>query len=177
MIPETSRGLVALQLCWESHFGAAVETDMPNNVKARTTAQIHTEPVDTPKPTNRHCTALQRDEILLHQPEHRHKLRQPGKRHRELTQPHPQGQTPQPRTMTLKTLKIFFSFLFFSYTSHCLFPQHISTFRLAFSSAVEFSFLLKKIILRLFLLKYIAYSPTCFHYHISFFAMLWSFPC
>ena len=117
---------------------------MPNNVKARTTAQIHTEPVDTPKPTNRHCTALQRDEILLHQPEHRHKLRQPGKRHRELTQPHPQGQTPQPRTMTLKTLKIFFSFLFFSYTSHCLFPQHISIFRLAFSSAVEFFFLLKK---------------------------------
>jgi len=41
-----------------------------------------------------------------------------------------------------KPLKKFF----FCYKSHCLFLQHISTFTLAFSSAVEFSsfFLLKK---------------------------------
>jgi len=29
-----------------------------NTAKARTTAQSHTEPVNTPKPTTGHCTAL-----------------------------------------------------------------------------------------------------------------------
>ena len=51
-----------------------IEIDMSNTAKARRTAQRHTEPIDTPKLTIEHCTALQRDEIQLHQPEHRHKL-------------------------------------------------------------------------------------------------------
>ena len=57
------------------------------------------EPKDNPKPTAGHGTAFQRDKIQLHQPEQRHKLLQPGKYHRTLIQPHPQGQTPQPRRM------------------------------------------------------------------------------
>jgi len=63
MIPGTSRGLVALQLHGESHFEAAAEIDTSNTMKARTTSQRHAEPVDTPKPTTGHCTALQREEI------------------------------------------------------------------------------------------------------------------
>ena len=78
MIPGTSRELAALQLRWESHFEAAVEIGAPNTAKARMTAERHTEPIDTPKATIGLCTAFQRDEIQLHQPEHRHKLRQPG---------------------------------------------------------------------------------------------------
>jgi len=77
-----------------------VEIGAPNTVKARTTAKRHTEPIDTPKATTGLCTALQSDEIQLHQPEHKHKLRQAGKYHRTLTQPHPQRQTPQPGTTT-----------------------------------------------------------------------------
>ena len=49
-----------------------------NTAKAKMTAQRHNEPIDTPKPTTGYCTALQGEEIQLHQPEHRHKLRQPG---------------------------------------------------------------------------------------------------
>ena len=82
----------------ESHFETAAEIDAPNTAKARTTAQKHTEPKDTPKPTTGHRTALQREEIQLHQPEHRHKLRQPGKSLRTLTQPYPLRQTWQLRT-------------------------------------------------------------------------------
>ena len=45
---------------------------------------------------------------------HNHKLHQPGKHHRTLTQPRPQGQTPQPRTAALRTFsKLFFLFFFF----------------------------------------------------------------
>jgi len=51
----------------------AAETDMSNTAKARRAVQRHTESTDTPKPTTRHSAALQRDEIQLHQPEHRHK--------------------------------------------------------------------------------------------------------
>lgn len=61
--------------------------------KARRIVQRYTEPTDTPKPTNIYCTALQRDEVQLHQTEeHRHKLPQPGKYHRTLIQPHLWGQ-------------------------------------------------------------------------------------
>ena len=62
--PRTSRVLVALQFCWESHFEAAAEIDVPNTLKARTTTQRHTEPIDTPKPTyywTLHCTSERRD--------------------------------------------------------------------------------------------------------------------
>ncbi|KAM9669130.1 cylicin-1 [Dama dama] len=48
-----------------------MEIDAPNTAKARTTAQSCTEPIDIPKPTIGLCTAFQRDEIQLHQPEHR----------------------------------------------------------------------------------------------------------
>ena len=65
-----------------------------NNAKARRTAQRHIEPINTPKSSTGHCTAIQRDEIQLHQAEHRYKLPQPGKLHRTLIQPYPWGQTP-----------------------------------------------------------------------------------
>ena len=119
---------------------------MSNTAKTRRTAQRHTELTDTPKPATGHCTAIQRDEIQIHHPEHRHKLPHPGKHHRTLTQPHPQGQIPQARRT--KTLRIFF---FFPHKSHCLFRLYISTFTLAFCDAIVFLFVfsyLKKIILR-----------------------------
>ena len=47
MIPRTSRGLAALQLCWEGHFEAAVEIEVPNTAKAKTTAQRHAEPISS----------------------------------------------------------------------------------------------------------------------------------
>ena len=79
--------------------------------KLRKSAQRHTEPIDTPKPTTGHCTALKREEIQLHQPEHKQKLLESGKHDKTTTQPHPQGQTPQPRTTTLRIyLKLFFYF-------------------------------------------------------------------
>ena len=87
MIPETNWGLGTVEICWEGHFEAAVEIDVSNTARARRTAQTHTGPIET----TGHCTALQRDEIQLRQPEHRHKLPQPGKHHRTLTRPHPQG--------------------------------------------------------------------------------------
>ena len=83
MIPETSRGLATVEICWEGHFEAAVEIDVSNTARARRTAQTHTGAIET----TGHCTALQRDEIQLHQPEHRHKLPQPGKHHRTLPDP------------------------------------------------------------------------------------------
>ena len=58
-----------MKICWEGHFNVCVEIDMSNTAKARRTAQRHTEPIDTPKPTTGHWIALQRDEIQLHQPE------------------------------------------------------------------------------------------------------------
>ena len=38
-----------------------MEIDVSNTDKARRTAQRHIEPIETPKPTTEHCTALQRD--------------------------------------------------------------------------------------------------------------------
>ena len=38
-----------------------------------------------------HCIALQRGEIQLHLPEHRHKFPQLGNHNKPLVQPHPQG--------------------------------------------------------------------------------------
>ena len=102
----TSKGLAAVKIRWEGHFDTAAEIDVFNTAKVRRTAQRHTEPIDTPKPTTGHCPALQRDEIQFSHPEHRHKLPQPGKLHRKLIQTHPQGQTPQPRRTT--TLRSFF---------------------------------------------------------------------
>ena len=99
MIPGTSRRLGAVTVSGEGPFEAAAEIDASNTAKDRR----HTEPIDTPKPTSGRCTAPRRDKIPLHQPEHRHKLPQPGK-HRTLVQPHAQGQTPQStRSMTLRT--------------------------------------------------------------------------
>ena len=40
----------------------------------RQAAQSHAKPIDTPKPTTGHWTALQREEIQLHPPGHRHKF-------------------------------------------------------------------------------------------------------
>jgi len=108
---------------------------MSNTVKDRRTAQRHTEPFDSPKPTTGHCTALQKEKTQLHQPEHRYKLPQPGKHHGTLTQHHPRGQTPQSRrTITLRIIL----FSYFSYKSHCFSPLHISTWTLAFCDAVKF---------------------------------------
>ena len=105
-------------------------------MKARTTSHRHREPVDTPKPTTGHSTAFQRDEIHLHHPEHRHNLCQPGKHHRSQTPSHPQEQTPQPRATILRIKKNFF----FSYKSHCSFPQHIvGDMNQLLSCSVQFS--------------------------------------
>ena len=164
MIPGTSTGLAAVKICWERYFEVAAEIDMSNTTKARKIIQRQSEPIDTSKPTPGHYTALQGDEIQFHQPEYRNKLSQPGKYHRTLIQPHPWGQTPQPRrTMTLKT--------FFSYKSHFIPPTyfylHISL--LQCSGVFLFVFpVQKKIILRflsffsplfvIFLILFLIYS-------------------
>jgi len=70
--------------------------------------------------------------------------------------------------------KIFFLYYyFFSDKSHCLFPQQISTFTLAFSSAVKFSsfscYIKKKNHEKnfFFFLRNQFILPTNFHLHIS----------
>ena len=73
-IPGTSRGLAAMKTEGEGHFEVAAEIAVFNIAKARQ----HTEPMDIQKLTTGHCTALQRDEIQLYRPEHRHELPQPG---------------------------------------------------------------------------------------------------
>ena len=100
----------------------AVEIEVSNAAKARRIAQRHTELIDTPKPITGHCAALQREEIQLHQPELRHKLPQPGKHHRTVTQPHPRGQTTTKKNYDLEN----FSFLI-NHTVYfpCIFlPSH-----------------------------------------------------
>ena len=47
------------------------------NIK-RWAAQSQSKPIDTPKLTIGHFIALQKEEIQLHAPEHRHKFLQPG---------------------------------------------------------------------------------------------------
>ena len=56
-----------------------------------------------PKPTTGHCAALRRWDPL-HQPEHRHKLPQPGKHHRTLIQTHPQGRLHSQENYVLSSL-------------------------------------------------------------------------
>ena len=123
MIPGTRRGPAALQLRWKGHFeAAAAEIDAPNTAETRT-AQRHTESIHTPKNTTGHCPTLQRDKIQLHQPEHRHKLPQPGKHHSTLIQHHPWEQTPQHRTMILRP----FFFLLINhtvYSPYIFLPSH-----------------------------------------------------
>ena len=60
------------------------------NIKRQAT-QSHAKPTDIPKLTTVHFIALQREQIQLNQPEHRHKLPQPGNLHKPLAQSHPQG--------------------------------------------------------------------------------------
>jgi len=60
------------------------------NIKRRP-AQSHAKPIDTPKLTTRYFIALQKEEIQLHQPEHRCTLPQPGNLDKRLVQPHTQG--------------------------------------------------------------------------------------
>ena len=87
-IPGTSLVSCCLQSRTESDtFEATQQQQQQHATKARSTAQRHTEPIDTPKPTRGHCTALQREKIQLHQPKHRHKPLQPGKHHKTLTNP------------------------------------------------------------------------------------------
>ena len=89
---------------------------------------------DTSKPTTGHCVALQREEIQFDQPEHRHKLPQPGKHHRTLTQPHPQEKTQQPRRTTI--LRTFF----FPVLNHVVYSSYIFLLsHSAFCVAVPFS--------------------------------------
>ena len=68
--------------------------------------------------------------------------------------------------------------LFFSYKSHCLFPLHISTFMLAFCSAVAFSslfFLLRKIfILRYFFLFFLVIFLILLSIYLTAFLILTS---
>ena len=53
-------------------------------------AQSQTKPTDISKLITGHFIALQREEIQLYPPEHRHKLPSPGKLDKPLVQPHPQ---------------------------------------------------------------------------------------
>ena len=50
--------------------------------------QSHAKPMDTPKLTTGHFIALQREEIQLHPPEHKHKLPQPENLDKLLVQSH-----------------------------------------------------------------------------------------
>ena len=111
VIPRASRVLAALWICWEGHSEAEVDIDAPNTPKARTPAKRHTKPMDTPKPTTGRCTALQRDEIQLHQPEQAQAP--PTKKTSQDTNPTPStGADSTARATTLRTfVKIFFIFL------------------------------------------------------------------
>ena len=100
--------LVWCSPCVSSNWTQLSDWTELNSAKDRRTVQRHTEPINIPKSTTWHCTAIQRDEIQLHQAELRYKLPQPGKLCRTLIQPHPWGQTPQPRRAT--TLRTFFFF-------------------------------------------------------------------
>lgn len=74
------------------------------NIK-RGAAQSHAKPTDTPKLTNRHFIALQREEIKFHTTEHRHRLPQQGNLDKPLVQPTHREQTPhlkEPQTSTLQ---------------------------------------------------------------------------
>ena len=57
----------------------------------RQAAQSYAKPIDTPKLTTGHFIALQREELQLHSPEHRHKLPHPVNLDKPLVQPHSQG--------------------------------------------------------------------------------------
>ena len=114
--------------------------------KDRRTVQRHTEPINTPKPTTGHHTALQRDKIQLHWPEHRHTFPQPGKPHRMLTRPRPWGQPPQPRlTTTLKTL-----FFLMNHTVYSPYKFLPSQYPFQCCEVFLFVFLVKKFFLRFF---------------------------
>ena len=56
----------------------------------RLAAESHVKPINTRRLTSGHCTALQREEIQLHPPEHRHKFLQPENLYKPLVQPPPQ---------------------------------------------------------------------------------------
>ena len=137
MIPGTSRGLTALQLCWKSHFEAAMEIDLSNTGKARRTAQSHTEPIDIPKPTTGLYTAFQRQD--------------PTPSTRTQAQALPTRKTSQDSNQTpsigadstTKNYDLenhffnffpFFFFLIFSLINHTVYSPYI----LAFCGAVEF---------------------------------------
>jgi len=60
------------------------------NIK-RQAAQSPTKPIDTQKLTTGHFIALQREEIQLRPPEHRHKFPQTVNLEKPLVQPHPRG--------------------------------------------------------------------------------------
>ena len=70
-------------------------------------------------------TALQRDKVQLHQPEHRRKLPQPGKHHPTLTQPG-KGADSTTRITILRTFLNFFLFLLLSLINHAVHSPNIS---------------------------------------------------
>jgi len=70
------------------------------NIK-RQAAQSHAKPTDTSILSTGHCIALQRAEIQLHPPEHRHKLLQPGNLDKPLGKPPPPN-PPQGADSTIK---------------------------------------------------------------------------
>ena len=137
MIPGTSRGLTALQLCWKSHFEAAMEIDLPNTEKARRTAQSHTEPIDIPKPTTGLYTAFQRQD-----PTPSTRTQAQALPTRETSQD--SNQTPSiGADSTTKNYDLenhffnffpFFFFLIFSLINHTVYSPYL----LAFCGAVEF---------------------------------------
>ena len=114
MSPGTSQGLAAVETCWEGHFGAAVEIEVSNTAGARRTAQTHTGPTETAA----HC----KEEIQLHQPEHRHKLPQPGKHHKEPTRPHPRSRL---HSQEVRPSEPFFFFPSFFLINHPVYSPYI----------------------------------------------------
>ena len=76
------------------------------NIK-RWAAQNHAKPINTPKLITGHFIALQRKEIHLHPPEHRHKVPQPGNLDKPLVQPTYRENTSQlGRIMNFQTEKM-----------------------------------------------------------------------
>ena len=122
MIPRASRVLAALRIRWEGHSEAEVDIDAPNTPKARTTAERHTKPMDTPKSTTGRCTALQRDEIQLHQPEQTQAP--PTRKTSQDTKPTPS--TGVDSTAKATTLRTFVKFFSFSLIYHAVYSPNIS---------------------------------------------------
>ena len=165
MIPGSSRALLAVKGCWEGHSEAAAEIDKSNTAKAWRTAQRHTEPIDAPKTYywTLHCPFRERRSSSISQ---ERGTSSPIRKTSQDTNPTPSSGAD---STTKKNCNL--ENFFFSYKSHCLVPRQISTFTLAFCSAIRFFslfFLLEKIHSKIVFLFFVTFSPF-------FFVCIWFF--